>query len=367
MAFLRKRGAKWYYTIEVGSGTQRKRVERVGGRTKKEAAQAYARALAELTTDGAFIEPTTMTVDEYFASWLDGEVDRTARANTARAYRSIYRTHIAPVIGGRRLRDIRPRTLQTLLNNETCARSTLSTICTVLKQGFAYAIFCDYLRTNPAQGIRVPKDAKAQEEVSVFTRQQLAALFARFPVGHDLYLPMMLAYHTGARAGEVLALKWEDVDLARHMLRIHATVVTDARGTRIQPAPKSANSVREIVIGEKLHKILKAARAQQAAARLQYGEYWQETGLVCTQSDGRIMGTDKIRYFNMYCRDTFGPGLTFHSLRHTHATMLLEAGEDLELVSKRLGHGSIATTARVYSHILDKRRGQMRATLDQIL
>ena len=80
-----------------------------------------------------------------------------------------------------------------------------------------------------------------------------------------------------------------------------------------------------------------------------------------------MLNPDAMRYFNTWCRDTFGAGYTFHSLRHTHATLLLEAGEDLELVSKRLGHSSINTTAQTYSHVLDARNQKTRSLLDQVL
>ena len=78
-----------------------------------------------------------------------------------------------------------------------------------------------------------------------------------------------------------------------------------------------------------------------------------------------MLTPDAMRYFNQWCGETFGAGYTFHSMRHTHATLLLEAGEDLELVSKRLGHGSINTTAQTYFHVLDTRKQKTRTLLDQ--
>ncbi|MBQ7478439.1 MAG: tyrosine-type recombinase/integrase, partial [Selenomonadaceae bacterium] len=128
----------------------------------------------------------------------------------------------------------------------------------------------------------------------------------------------------------------------------------------------SESSIRDIPIGKKFCKILRAEKLRQAARRLEYGKYYKGSNLVCSWPDGSMMVPSDFRYFGQYCKKTFGSG-SFHSLRHTHATMLLESGLDLELVSKRLGHSSIVTTARTYSHVLDKRKEKTRLFLDTAL
>ena len=134
-----------------------------------------------------------------------------------------------------------------------------------------------------------------------------------------------------------------------------------------QAMPKTKRSFRTIPFGEKLHKLLKQERKRQAGASLTfaYGTY-NADGYVCVRPDsGRRVSTSDLRYFNDWCKTTFGHGST-HSLRHTHATMLLEAGESLESVSKRLGHSSIVTTSKYYSHITEKGNSQMKNTLDNL-
>ncbi|MDY4417091.1 tyrosine-type recombinase/integrase, partial [Selenomonas sp.] len=107
-------------------------------------------------------------------------------------------------------------------------------------------------------------------------------------------------------------------------------------------------------------------RAQQATDQLRYGKFYRDCGRVCRRQDGTPIDINRIKHINKYLR-SIDERLCFHSLRHTHTTMLLEAGEDLELVSKRLGHASISTTAQVYSHILAKRQQAERDILDSIL
>lgn len=135
MAYIRKRGAKWYYTIEIGSET-RKRKEVPGGATRQEAEAAYARALVSLEVNSGYVEPTKKTVAEFFAEWLSDDVSINTHKNTVRSYRSIFENHIRPAIGDRKLRSIRPQMLQQLLNDvkqNGLARSTVSSICAVLK------------------------------------------------------------------------------------------------------------------------------------------------------------------------------------------------------------------------------------------
>lgn len=368
MAYIRKRGSRWYYTIEIGDGETRKRKEVPGGSTRQEAEAAYARALVSMEINGGYIEPTKKTVAEFFAEWLADDIGVNAHKNTLRSYRSIFDNHIRPVLGDRKLRSIRPQTLQQLLNDAKqngLARSTVSSICAVLKKAFVYAAdFCEYIPKNPAQNIKVPKYTAPPKEIKTFSPDQLAVIFRRFPPGHSFFLPCVISYHTGARLGECCALTWHDIDLDRREITIHRTVIAIGK-PELQEAPKTSHSRRTIPYGDKLHKILKTEKARQAVARLQNPQ--AADALLCHDKHGRLLGPDAMRYFNQWCSTTFGAGYTFHSLRHTHATVLLEAGEDLELVSKRLGHSSINTTAQTYSHILDARKQKTRKLLDQIL
>lgn len=367
MPYFRKRGNKWYFTIEIGKGDKRQRKELAGGKTKAEAEAACARALVELQVNGAYIETAKKTIDE-FAGEFFADNSQNVHANTLKSYRSIYNNHIGPVIGGRKLRMIKPRTLQNLLDDkkaEGLARSTVSAIYTVLKRMFVYASdFCEYIPKNPAQNIHIPKYTQPPRTVFSFSPQQLAEIFHQFPQGHQFFLPLAISYYTGARFGECCALAWQDVDFDAREISITRTVVETSSGLAIQNVPKTSNSFRVIPIGQKLAAILRAEKARQAAARLAGAA--PSDNLIVHDKRGRLMGPNAIRYFNMYVKK-YGDGYSVHSMRHTHATMLLEAGEDIELVSKRLGHSSINVTARTYSHILEARKNKSRRLIDEIL
>lgn len=106
-------------------------------------------------------------------------------------------------------------------------------------------------------------------------------------------------------------------------------------------------------------------RRLQAERKLAAGKFYRDSGYVCTNGIGKNLTASRMRYFNQVCRKKFGAG-SFHTLRHTHATMLLESGVELELVSKRLGHANINTTAGIYSHITKRRSDALRSALDTV-
>jgi prophage lambdaba04, site-specific recombinase, phage integrase family len=370
MAYFRKRGQMWYYTIEITGDGKRRRKEIPGGKTKAEAARAYAQAVMELERR-PYLTPTKKTVDELFEEYLRDVVAVNARGNTLRAYSCLYHRHVSPAIGTMQIRMIRPKMLQNILvdmKEHGLARSTIGTVCAVLKRGFVYAAdMCEYIDHSPAQNICIPKFVAVPKRVGTFSKEEIAAIFERYKPDHVLYLPITLSYHTGARLGECLALRWSDVDMFSREITIHQTLVKGLEaGKQIQPAPKTSSSYRTITYGDTLQKILKSAHARQAQTKLLYGKYYQDNDLICCYPDGSLVGLTAIRSFNKFVKQ-FGEGLTFHSLRHTHATMLLEAGEDLELVAKRLGHSSLEMTSRTYSHVLDQRKQRTRDLLDKIL
>ena len=151
MAYIRKRGAKWYYTIEIGSET-RKRKEVPGGATHQEAEAAYARALVLLEVNGGYVEPTKKMVAEFFAEWLSDDVSINTHKNTVRSYRPIFENHIRPAIGDRKLRSIRPQMLQQLLSDV----KHLSYQTGVDAYARCHALFQSMVWRNLRRGLHLP-------------------------------------------------------------------------------------------------------------------------------------------------------------------------------------------------------------------
>lgn len=373
MAYMRKKGNKWYYTIYfLDENGIRKSSERVGGLTKAECKMAYTKAEHELQTKGVL--PVTSReeklVQDLLYEWLEDVSSIENKSNTFRQYKSIIDNHIVPAIGKRKLSSIKPKHLQKFINEKSTKfkQATVDQITTVLKQAFKYGVsFCDYLSVDPAAPISKPKAQKSTYQQLPFRPEHIECLMQRFPLGHQYYAPSVISYNTGLRLGECLALTWDDIDMKNRIITVTKTVITKDNKAVVQAMPKSESSIREVNFGQKLYDALRKIRMCQNRTMLEKGPYYHRNNLVCDWHDGLLFRTENFNFFNEFCRKTFGKGYSFHSFRHMHATMLLEDGEDLEIVSKRLGHSNLNTTARIYSHVLEKRTKKLITRLDEIL
>ncbi len=370
MAYFRKKGEKWYYTIEINRADgKRKKVERVGGRTKKEAQQAYLVALEELNKYGKVEKPTDITFSDFLETWLKDYVEINLASNTLNSYKSAIENHIKPALGDFKITNISPVMLQKFINDKSIkySKGTLTVISSVLKKSLSYAVQpCQYIKSSPADYFEVPKKREEKEETYSFSKNELQLIFDRFTESHRFYMPIMIAYHTGLRLGECLALQWDDIDEKNNMLSVRHTLIDKQKPPKLS-VPKSKNSKRTIPYGDDLHKIFHAHRINQKKKRLEYGQHYKKNDFICTLDDGSVITSDDMRFFGKYCHEKINKKASFHSLRHTHATMLLENNLDLDYVSKRLGHASIATTAKIYSHVTEKRHNNALKILNKVL
>jgi integrase len=367
--YLRKKGKKWYYTLvtELADGSKKK-MERVGGGTKNEARQAYLEAIQKQDRFGRIAELKNITVKEFMQDWYTNYVMVNLGKNTIDTYRGVLNNHIYPAFGNKKLYQITSIMLQRFLNIKkgTYSRGTLDVFVAVLKKSFQAAVHpYDYLDKNPAEYIHTPRYGDMAVDAHIFSRQQLKTIFEHFGPEHIFYIPMQLSYHTGMRLGECLALKWADVQLKERLLTIDANLY-DKDGIAHRFETTKGKKPRTLPFSEKLYTVLKFHHAKQSENKLNYGKYYKEHGFVCTHEDGSPICSSDMRYFGMWCKKNFNAG-SFHSFRHTHATMLLEAGLDMDYVSKRLGHASIAITSKTYSHITSKRNKDAQRIIEKTL
>ena len=208
-------------------------------------------------------------------------------------------------------------------------------------------------------------------------------IFERFPEGTSAHIPLMLGYKCGLRLGEVFALTRDDIDLDKRTLRVNNQVQWDqSRGDWYFSAPKY-NSVRTLDIDLKLVDLLRRTKERQKKAKALFGDKYihyfltenkgiatsgqKEIQLVLVRDDGsytapRIMQhASSVIHHQLHCSQ-----FTFHSLRHTHATMLLENKVPYKYIEERLGHKSGMVTARVYQHVTDNMRAESREVIEQM-
>ena len=368
---VRKRGSKWYYCFDLGFvNGKRKRIERVGGFTKKEAEAALRKALSELDTTGIHSKPTELSFADYLDQWNKDYVQVNLKHNTQLNYQKVIDNHLKPELGDYKLKYLQPKLLQNFINEKKkCgySKSTVSLILTILSKCLNYAVQpCGYIKSNPTQYVDLPKIEEIKKESHVFTKNELKYIFETFKKGHDFYIPLMVALHAGTRLGETLGLLWDNIDLENKIIKIRYTLISENNKRKLT-SPKTNTSYREIPLGNELYKVLKAHKKYQTENKLKYGQYYIHSKFVCTKENGTPLTSDDLRYFGMFCRKKLDIKANFHSLRHTHATVLLENGADIKEISCRLGHANLSTTMDVYSHVTKKMSDKSISILDKNL
>lgn len=157
------------------------------------------------------------------------------------------------------------------------------------------------------------------------------------------------------RAAEVCSLTWDCVNLNKKTIKVEKIIIKKEREW-VFGTPKTKSSNRSILIGNTLVNILKRHKKHQMENKLKYGEYYVDSNFVCTKENGELVSNDSLKYLSQVVNYELGINFTFHSLRHTHATMLLESDANIKDIQHRLGHSKLATTMDTYSHVTNKLR-----------
>ena len=332
----------------------------VSGKTKTEAREALAAARAE-AAGGVVLDAGKLTVAEYLERWLSDCLTPLVKSgkmehSTYVRYAGIVNNHISPTIGAKRLRDLsrsEVRTLYSAKGNELSPRS-VDYIHVTLQKALSQAMRDDLIPRNVATGER-PRSSRNQEEIKALSSEQVRALLvvARGTRNEALYV---VAVRTGLRQGELLGLKWPDVDLAGRRLSVRRALKVTDHGLDFGP-PKNNASRRSVPLSMTAVAVLRAHRTRLNEERLKLGELWQDHDLVFPNRVGKPMD-----HGNLYDRE-YKPllqsaglgdeGFTFNSLRHTFATELFNQRKRPKIIQSLLGHSSITQTMDTYSHLLD--------------
>nr|WP_202117501.1 site-specific integrase [Clostridium chromiireducens] len=357
-----KRADKWYYYFNTSKVDGKyKKICRVGGKTKVEAEKALRKAITEYENTGNTNNDTNMSVSDYFEYWYQNYAMVNCKFNTQHAYRVIIDKHIKPVLGDYKLKSISPETLQDFLNKKYLngfSKASISNFYGVLSGALKAAVYpYKYIKENPMQYIKLPKidtPNDAEEDLKIISMDDFNKIVERFPFGSSFYIPLQIAFHTGLRAAEVCGLTWDCIDMDNKTLKVDKILIGKGKGVFEFGTPKTLSSNRTISIGDTLISILKKNKLYQGENKLRYGEYYKNSNFVCTKENGENITTDSLKYLSRVVNYELHINYHFHSLRHTHATMLLEAGANFKDIQKRLGHAKLATTMDTYSHVTQK-------------
>ncbi|GGN32833.1 integrase [Actinoplanes campanulatus] len=352
--------------------------------TRREAADKLATKLADSNRGLVVAADPNLTVGDYLTAWLTSVARHRLRATTYVTYESLVRRFLIPGLGHRKLATLTVRDVRTFLDRiatvcqcctwgwdtkrdpnhpradrrpRCCAigaccgkhirPATIRYIRAVLSAALADGVREDILARNVASPVRLPTP---RSDFQPFTagearRYLLAAAYHR-------HGPLFeLALRTGLRQGELLGLRWDDIDLDAGHLYVRRTLARTRGGHTFQPV-KTHRSARRIVLPRDCVTSLKRYRIRQDIDRREAGDTWKESGLVFTTGIGTPMDPAAVyRHHQDICDLADVRYIRFHDLRHTCATLLLEQGVDLVTIKDLLGHAQIHTTADVYSHV----------------
>lgn len=413
----RKRGSTWSYYFDLGrvDGKRRKK-EKGGFRTKKEAEAALATAISEYNNVGSVFEPSEITVADYLDQWYELYCKPNLKYNTQVGYLRIMEGRLKPRFGEYRLKAITSAVLQEYANNlKMCglAKHSISGILSVFGAALDYAVEpMHYLRDNPMRYVKYPKVERQPRERIILTMDEWQQIADRFR-DTRYYIPLIIGFYTGMRISEAFALTWDDIDLENRTLTVNKQIVKRNFGADVRKAvekkgkkelrsswyfttPKTPTSSRTIPFGDTLCKALKEEYTAQRRNELKYGEFYtihvlkkeldekgsdmfrvvpiqkcaasplQRVRLVCIAENGQYTSTDSFKYCSRVIHNDLQLAFDYHSLRHTHATLLIEAGANVKNVQMRLGHSNIQTTLQTYVHNTEKMGEQSVELFEQV-
>ena len=351
---LRPRGKnKWQLTVEIGQDRRGKRLREyatVHG-TKKQAERELRKILTRLDTGLPAMDDYT-TFQEFIDDFL-GQRSTQVRALTLYRYRKVVSRYMLPALGPIGLAKIKPAQIEAMYREQLergLSARTVHQTHRILKAAFKYAVRTGRLVRNPAELVDPP--AVRRKEMATLTLEDARKLTARLSGGDSYEIAIYMALYTGLRRGELVGLKWGDINFERRYLRLQRNVVRVPGQGFVESEPKSDSSRRPVELGESDLKILSSHRVRQAEARLRAGSMWTNGDWVFTRELGEHLNPDALsEHFPQILEELGLPRVRFHDLRHTHATLMMEAGIDRDVVKGRLGHSSIAITSDTYTHV----------------
>jgi integrase len=306
--------------------------------------------------------PQQLTTGKWLDEWLADSVRPHLRPRTVESYEYIVSRYLKPSVGRIPLVKLEPRDVQRMMDQMPgwLSPTTRRYAHGVLRTALARAVKLGYVLRNVATLVDPP--SRAKYEMRPLSREEAHAFLAA--IEDDRFEALYtIALHTGARQGELLGLTWGD--LTDGVLTIRRTL---RQGTQELGEPKTKASRRILVLGEAAQAVLRRHKAAQAEARLKAGRKWHDLDFIFTTNIGTPL--DSVNVTKALQRSLVAAGLPklrFHDLRHTYATLALEAGVDLAVVSKSLGHSNVSTTADVYLHWTKRSAEQTAAVMDRML
>ena len=359
-ASVRKDQARgtWLYVVDLSPGPDGKRRQKWkrGFPTKKAAQEAMNEVVGRIHR-GTWLDPGKRSFSDYLEEWIEG-LAASRENSTVENYGNVLRSWVIPRIGSLRLSAVEPGHLRKLyveLLNEggrggrPLSPRSVSLAHRVLHRALEDAVSDGLLPRNPAASVKRPATPSSAAG-GVWSAEEARGFLAAV-AGDRMEALWRLELNTGLRRAEAAGLRWSDVDLGSGAIQVRTQRTTEGYKV-VEREPKTAAGRRRIPVDPGVVAALRAWRIRQKEERLAYGPAYQDTDLVFTQRDGSGWHPQSLRIaFSWACKRAGAPVLRFHDLRHTAATLALEAGVHPKVVQERLGHASVQITLDTYSHV----------------
>ena len=351
------------YTVQTPTGPKRKTLY---GKTRREVDEKLTRA--KVDRDGGLVFNTkNLKVGQYLTRWLTDSVQDTVKHTTYESYERLMRIHLVPTLGRIKLKDLTPTHVRGLYREKLdsgLSATSVQRVHALLHKALKQAVNDGLIPRNVTEAVTAPRQTR--KEIQALPPEQARA-FLQAAKSDRLEALYLLAIHTGLRQGELLGLKWDDIDLDQGTLQVRR-ILSAAKSGPAFTTPKN-NKGRSVRLTPRAVQALRDHRKRQIEERLKQAGHWHDTGLVFTSTVGTPLNRHNVfgRSFKPLLRRAGLPDIPFHALRHSFATLMLSGREHPKVVQEMLGHSRINTTLDFYSHVLPDMQREAINRLDVML
>lgn len=360
--YIKKDGTKAYmFKVYLGTDpitNKQRHTTRRGFKTKKDASIALAKLKTEIDNNG-FLNNQNMTFKELYELWLPN-YKNTVKESTFNTQKGICEYQILPRFENMLVSKITTAYCQKIANDVYTLLKNYSNFINLIKRILQHGVHLNIIRHNPMDNIIKPKKVTQideSEKFEYYTREELKTLLehAKNDDNPQTYIMLRLLAYTGMRKGEMIALKWSDIDFSKSTISITKTLADGLNGAIFQ-TPKSKSSYRIISIDADTLHMLKEWKIKQANY---YGlKVFSDNYVLLDENSNHVRRDYPNYYFYKLIKKHNLKKINIHGFRHTHCSLLFESGASIQSVKERLGHSNIQTTMNIYTHVTEKTKDE---------